>query len=63
MAADELSPDNTFMVGVSGANIILLKPPRGSMSKSDALNLAAWIVAVADDDDKFPALLSAVQNT
>lgn len=61
--ADELDISNTYMVGVSGANIIMLRPPRGSMSKSDALNLAAWIVALADDHSKFPEILSAVQNT
>lgn len=60
--ADEIDTSNVFMVGVSGGRIILLKPPRGSFSNEDALNLAAWLVALADDGDKFPAILDAVQN-
>ena len=61
--ADEFDTSNKFMVGVSGAHIVMLRPPRGSITKEDALNLAAWLVALADEGDKFPAQLEAVQNT
>ncbi len=61
--ADELDTGNKYMVGVSGAQIVMLRPPRGTITKSDALNLAAWLVALSDDNDKFPAILEAVQNT
>jgi hypothetical protein len=33
------------------------------LSREKALRLAAWIVALADDRDEFPALLEAVRNT
>lgn len=46
--ADELSEDNKFCVGVSGARIVICKPPRGSISNEDAVNLAAWLVALTD---------------
>jgi hypothetical protein len=36
---------------------------RAELSKPEALNLAAWIVALADDDDEFKDLLQAVKNT
>lgn len=61
--ADELNTENRYAVGVSGANIVILRPPRGSMSKSDALNLAAWIVALADNDGLFSATLDNVRST
>lgn len=61
--ADELDTSNRFRVGVSGAHIVMLRPPRGSITKEDAINLAAWLVALADDGDKFRATLEAVENT
>lgn len=63
--ADELDTSNKFMVGVSGAHIVMLRPPRGSITKDDALNLAAWLVALADDTPphKFLSVMEAVQNT
>jgi hypothetical protein len=59
---------NKFGVGVGqhpktgefGVSIMLL--PKGIIRKTDALLLAAWLVALADDHDEFPAILKAVQN-
>lgn len=61
MAIDTL---NKFMVGVQGENINILMPPRGPISKQDALLLAAWIVTLAADDEgsNFDAVLRAVQE-
>ena len=53
---------NKFMVGVRGDEIIILKPITGPLTKEQALNLAAHLVALADDDGKFTELLSAVQS-
>lgn len=41
---------NKFLVGskVNGG-VIIMNPPRGEMSKEDALILAAWLVAVSDE--------------
>lgn len=33
-----------------GDKIAILNPPRSAMTKQEALTLAAWIVALADDD-------------
>lgn len=63
--ADELDSGNKFGVGVSGARIVILKPPTGTITKDDALNLAAWLAVLADGRPpyKFTSLLEAVQNT
>jgi hypothetical protein len=53
---------NRFGVAALGDEFMTLFPV-GLMSRADALNLAAWLVAMADVDDEFPALLEAVQNT
>ena len=42
--------------------IVVMKPPH-EMTRSEALEFAAWIVAIADLNDEFPAILEAVQNT
>lgn len=63
--ADENKPDtrNRFLVGGGALKIIFVKPVPREITKDDALNLAAWLVALADDDGKFQPLLEAVQNT
>lgn len=53
---------NKYMVGVRGKEIVIMLPPMGSISKHDALMMAAWIVTLADDDDKFAEYIAAVQS-
>jgi hypothetical protein len=55
---------NRFFLGAQGEEIVfpILAVPR-RLSKADALNLAAWLVAIADDEGKFPEMLKAVQST
>jgi hypothetical protein len=62
--AKEIDTTNRFLVGTDGIGITfpLIAVPR-RLSKADALNLAAWLVALADDGNEFPALLEAVNNT
>jgi hypothetical protein len=43
----EIDATNKFMVGMNGDSIVVVNFER-RMSKKDALNLAAWIVALAD---------------
>jgi DeoR/GlpR family transcriptional regulator of sugar metabolism len=62
---------NKFGVGVSGLgleSIVVLLNPARVMSKQDALNLAAWLVVLADEADevgesKFDKLRAAISNT
>lgn len=39
---------NKYLVGARGDKIAIQNPPRGDMTRDDALELAAWIVAIAD---------------
>ncbi len=57
-----LNTDNNQSVGVRGDEVVILLPQQ-VMSKSEALRHAAWLVALADDDDEFPAVLTAVRST
>jgi hypothetical protein len=53
---------NKHMVGVQGDNILIMMPPRGPMSREEALVFAAWIVTLAAHDDaEFQAALEAVR--
>lgn len=55
---------NKFGVSIHGDNIALLLPLRGEMARDEALQLAAWIVAVADPSGKyFQEILSKVQES
>lgn len=60
---DTLETGNKFMIGVQGESLIPMMPLPRKLSKADALNLAAWLVALADEDDQFAALLERVKNT
>ena len=62
---NEIDTINMFAVGVCEGKITIYSfiPCGARLPKADALNLAAWLVTLADDKDEFPALLEAVQNT
>lgn len=58
---------NLYWVGsTSGGTdrvIQVLHPGVARMTRDQALNLAAWLVTLADDDDEFPEILAAVRST
>jgi hypothetical protein len=55
---------NRFAVGGLRDAIVVLKDVRGiALSNAQALNLAAWLVALADEDGAFDRLLAAVKAT
>ena len=54
--------DNDQFVGVRGDKIVVLAPKQ-SMARAQALRHAAWIVALADEDEEFPAVLEAVRRS
>lgn len=54
---------NKFMVGKQGDTLVL-PMMRQRLSEDDAINLAAWLVAlVPDGEKKFDELFSAVLDT
>lgn len=65
MGEDLSNVANRFWVGVQDGRIAVLSPPVFcALSYRDALNLAAWLVTLADlseDHRDFLALLDAVE--
>lgn len=61
--SEEIDVTNSQLVGGNGAGEIVVAMPRARMTRDEALRHAAWLVAVADVDDEFPAVLAAVRST
>jgi hypothetical protein len=60
---DKIETINDHLVCSNGDSIIIRMPPHGAMSKADALRLAAWLVAIADETgEEFQKVLHAVMN-
>lgn len=56
--------DNKQLVGSRGDMVVVLNPPRGPLSKDDALMFAAWLVVLAGKSlDEFREAFDAVCNT
>jgi len=56
---------NRFLIGIRADKIAFFNPPKRleELSKEDALLLAAWIVALADEDGKFDKILDEVLSS
>lgn len=65
MASESVSTFNKFAVMVSGDQVRIGIPPRGTIDANDALLLAAYLVAMAEHmaENSFSDVLEAVQNT
>lgn len=62
--APEIDTFNKFMIGVQGDDVVFsLQPLPRRLSKADALIAAAYLVALADDDERFDAILKAVRES
>lgn len=61
--AEPIDPVNRCCVSVCNERIVMILPPRESMSKREALVLAAWLVALADENGEFERCLAAVLAT
>ena len=60
----DIDTSNEFIVGAIGDDLTVMLAPRlQRITKDQALRFAAWLVAMADDDNKFPEILKAIQNT
>jgi hypothetical protein len=63
----EIDTFNKFLVsrGPDPGGIVIQNPPRPGepLSIDDALNLAAWIVAISGEKKRFDAVYEAVCNT
>lgn len=55
---------NVHLVGSCRYGIVIMNPPCEALTKAEALEFAAWIVALArSTDEEFLAVLREVQNT
>ena len=62
--AEEIDTLNRFAVASRGDEVVIMIPPRGGLTKGSALNLAAYLVAIADPgQEEFAPLLKAILNT
>lgn len=60
---DEIDTFNRQAVGAAGPNIVVLMP-RSVMTRAEALTHAAFIVAIAEENEgEFARVLEAVRNT
>lgn len=62
----EIDTFNKYLVSVKGECLLMLRPPQlgEALTKSEALLLAAYLVALADPEDaEFPRMLKAVRET
>lgn len=63
--SDEIETFNKFLVSFGPINtrgIVIMNPPRGHITEEDALNLAAYLVALAGGMDAFAPIYEAVCN-
>ncbi len=54
---------NKFLVSGRSDGVVIGVLPRGVIKDEDALNLAAYIISVVADDERWAEVLEAVQNT
>ena len=60
----DVDTSNKFMVARNRDRLFIMRTPPPAISDDDAINLAAWLVAMVDDgDDKFAATINAIKNT
>jgi len=60
----EIETDNFAMVGVRGAQLVILRPQAvREMDQERALLLAAWLVALVGDEARFAEILQEVKET
>lgn len=54
---------NRFLIAVAGGRVVVGNPPPRAMKRDEALNLAAWIVALVDPtEERFHELLEEASN-
>lgn len=57
------APINRHMIGLHGERIVTMFQLPQTMSKREALELAAWLVALADDGNEFGPILQAIRES
>jgi len=60
--SDEIETYNKFVVVSSSNGVVIMNLPRGPISEEDALNLAAYLVAMTGGMEAFTPVYEAVSN-
>ncbi len=65
MTTEKIDCTNKYLVGANATHVTLVIPPVGPLTFDDALLLAAWLVAIAEQQasNTFDEVLAAVCNT
>lgn len=58
-----MDTENKYMVSSRNSQVAFIRGIPATMTKDDALLFAAWIVAIADDGEKFGKILEEVQGS
>ena len=61
--AEEIDTTNMHMVGGQAGKVVIRIPARGPMTHDQALTLAAWLVSIVGDDERWEEILKAVQGS
>jgi hypothetical protein len=59
----DICTDNDLLVGRRGDELAIPMLGITAIDRQSALRFAAWVVALADDDNDFPEVLEAVRTT
>ncbi len=60
---ESIDTSNDSFVSLQGDKIVFIMPPLKPMPHAKALRLAAWIVAIVGDKQRFDEVFDAVKNT
>ena len=61
--SDDVDTSNMFFVGRRGDRYVFLRAVPREISQVEAYNLAAYLVAMGDDDEAWKRIFQAVRNT
>jgi hypothetical protein len=62
--SEEIDVTNSQFVGVTGRGEVTVAFPKAGMTREEALRHAAWLVAVAEENDgDFERVLKAVRSS
>lgn len=59
---DEINTTNKFLIGLQDDNIVFMKPLPQVLTENEALLVAAYIVSMVADEDRWQSYLRAVMD-
>jgi len=60
---DAIDTANVFLVASRGTGFVIMNPPTTIITADEALNLAATLVALVGDRERFDRVLKAIEST